>query len=160
MVKKKLTNLGDITNSIFPYQDEDILELDELWSFVQKKLNKKWIWIAICKRTRQIVSYFIGKRDEKACRTFWESIPQEYQQSTTYSDLWSAYNKVITTGKHSSNGKEAGKTNHVERWNLTLRQRIGRFVRLSLSFSKNDQNHEVSLVLFIHRYNHSCINAG
>ncbi len=160
MVKKKLIKLGGIINSILPYQQDDILELDELWSFVQKKLNKKWIWIAICKRTRQIVAYFIGKRDEEACRAFWESIPKEYQQSTTYSDLWSAYNKVIDTGKHSSNGKEAGLTNHVQRWNLTLRQRIGRFVRLSLSFSKNDVNHELSLALFIHRYNNSFISAS
>ncbi len=34
-----------------------ILELDELWSFVLKKVNRVWIWIALCRKTRQVVAY-------------------------------------------------------------------------------------------------------
>ena len=30
-------------------------ELDEMWSFVEKKTNKQWIWIAMCRRTRQVI---------------------------------------------------------------------------------------------------------
>jgi IS1 family transposase len=44
-----------------------ILELDELWSFVLKKTNKAWIWIALCRKTRQVVAYAIGDRSEKTC---------------------------------------------------------------------------------------------
>jgi insertion element IS1 protein InsB len=44
-------------------------------------------------------------------------------------------------------------TNHVERWNCTLRQRLGRFVRRALSFSKCERMHEVALRLFVHHYN-------
>ena len=50
-------------------------------------------------------------------------------------------------------GKESGQTAHVERWNNTLRQRIGRFVRKTLSFSKCVKMHEYALLLFLHRYN-------
>ncbi len=50
-------------------------------------------------------------------------------------------------------GKETGQTAHVERWNNTLRQRVGRFVRKTLSFSKSDTFHEIVLRLFIFRYN-------
>ena len=50
-------------------------------------------------------------------------------------------------------GKETGKTAHVERWNNTLRQRLARFVRMTLSFSKSEVRHEVCLLLFLHRYN-------
>ena len=28
-----------------------VLELDELWSFVLKKTNQAWIWIALCRKT-------------------------------------------------------------------------------------------------------------
>ncbi|MFL6213842.1 MAG: IS1 family transposase [Blastocatellia bacterium] len=42
---------------------------------------------------------------------------------------------------------------HVERWNNTLRKRLARFVRKTLSFSKSDRMHEICLRLFIHRYN-------
>jgi insertion element IS1 protein InsB len=54
----------------------------------------------------------------------------------SYSDYYASYNKVIQTGKHQLIGKETGLTNHVERWNNTLRQHISRLVRKTLSFSK------------------------
>ena len=43
-------------------------------------------------------------------------------------------------------------TRHEERWNCTLRQRLGRFVRETL-FSKGERMHELALRLFIHHYN-------
>ena len=46
--------------------------------------------------------------------------------------------------------KSEGETCHVERWNCTLRQRLGRFVHKTLSFSKCDRMHELALRLFIH----------
>ena len=45
-----------------------------------------------------------------------------------------------------------GETAHVERWNNTLRQRLARFVRKTLSFSKDPEMHEACLNLFLHRY--------
>jgi IS1 family transposase len=136
----------------------DVLELDELWSFVYTKAQKRWIWIALCRRTRQVVSYFIGDRSEKSCRNLWESIPEKYKTCQSFSDYWDAYATVITTGKHQQVGKESGETNHVERWNNTLRQRICRFVRKTLSFSKSDEMHELYLHLFIYNYNISLVN--
>ncbi len=49
--------------------------------------------------------------------------------------------------------RETGETAHVERWNKTLRQRLARFVRMTLSFSKSVMMHEACLLLFLHRYN-------
>ena len=54
---------------------------------------------------------------------------------------------------NESHGKETGETAHGERWNCTLRQRIGRFVRKTLSFSKSIFMHIACLDLFLHRYN-------
>jgi IS1 family transposase len=50
------------------------LELDELWSFVRRRSNKRWVWLALCRRTRQVVAYAIGKRGEATCRLLWERI--------------------------------------------------------------------------------------
>lgn len=113
---------------------------------------------ALCRRTRQIVAFFIGDRSAESCRRFWHSIPQNYRHSTTYSDFWKAYDQVIQTGKHHSVGKDTGQTNHVERWNNTLRQRISRFVRKTLSFSKGDENHYWFTKWFIVNYNLSLRN--
>ena len=38
--------------------------------------------------------------------------------------------------QHTTVGKETGETAHVERWNTTLCQRLARFVRMTLSFSR------------------------
>jgi IS1 family transposase len=62
---------------------------------------------------------------------------------------------VIPAEQHTAVGKESGQTAHIERWNLTLRQRLAGFVRRTLSFSKSSQMHEACLRLFIHRYNYS-----
>ncbi|MBA3715450.1 MAG: hypothetical protein H0W76_23840 [Pyrinomonadaceae bacterium] len=53
-----------------------------------------------------------------------------------YGDFWEAYSLVIPPEQHTVAGNETGLATHVERWNLTLRQRLGCFVRKSLSFSK------------------------
>ena len=130
-----------------------VLELDELWSFVLKKVNKRWVWIALCRHTRQVVAYVIGERSAAACQKLWERIPAAYRQAHCYTDFWQAYQKVIPAAQHTPCGKETGLTAHVERWNNTLRQRLARFVRKTLSFSKSDAMHEICLRLFLHRYN-------
>lgn len=119
------------------------------------KKNNRWVWIALCRRTRQIVAYFIGDRSEESCWRLWSLIPLEYRHCATFSDFWETYQSVFGTlgTDHQSVGKETGQTAHVERWNCTLRQRLARFVRKSLSFSKSDIYHEAALKLFVHRYN-------
>ncbi len=44
-------------------------------------------------------------------------------------------------------------TQHIERFNCTLRQRVSRLVRKTLSFSKRLDNHIAAIWLFIHHYN-------
>jgi len=68
-----------------------------------------------------------------------------------------AYQKVIPEEQHTAVGKETGETAQVERWNNILRQRLARFVRKTLSFSKSDLMHEICLRLFLHRYNLECV---
>ena len=56
-------------------------------------------------------------------------------------------------------GYGRGTTNHIERFNATLRARIGRLVRKSLSFSRSLKLLDASLKIFLHDYNatrHPC----
>jgi insertion element IS1 protein InsB len=130
-----------------------ILEADELWSFVLKKENPVWVWIVLCRKTRQVIAYVIGDRSKDTCQKLWESRPFAYSTGYCYTDFWSAYQAVIPKKQHAAVGKETGETAHVERWNNTLRQRLGRFVRKTLSFSKSTFMHYICLSLFLHRYN-------
>ena len=61
----------DLSSTLVEAKDDDVLELDELWSFVLKKSEKRWIWIALCRRTRQIIAYVVGDRSEATCRKLW-----------------------------------------------------------------------------------------
>ena len=136
-----------------PAEKGDVLELDELWSFVGSKLHARWGWIALCRQTRQEVACLVGDRSADRARALRERIPSEYRCRATRSDFWLAYDEVFPERTHRCTGKGAGQTCHVERWNGTLRQRLGRFVRKTLSFSKCDRMHELALRLFIHQYN-------
>ena len=83
--------------------------------------------------------------------------PRGVQRGCCYSDFWEAYRAVIPEERHEAVGKRSGELAHMERWNNTLRQGLARFVRKRLSFSKSDEMHEVSLNLFLHRYNAEAI---
>ena len=103
----------------------------------------------MCRRTRQIVAFAIGDRSKATCLRLWQTIPHEYQHCHTFSDFWHAYHYVFPAETHQSVGKETGETAHMERWNNTLRQRVGRYVRQTLSFSKSDESHEMVTNWFI-----------
>ena len=71
---------------------------------------QRWVWLALCRRTRQIVAYVIGDRSKETCRKLWQRIPEDYRTCHTYSDFWDAYQKVFPKKTHRSVGKETGQT--------------------------------------------------
>lgn len=135
-----------------------MLELDEVWSFVYCSANKRWLWTALCRRTRQIVAFVSGDHSATTCAKLWQKIPTSYKHCHTFSDFWDAYAKVFPKATHRMVGKGAGETCYMERWNCTLRQRLARFVRKTLSFSKSDAMHQVVLKGFIADYNLACVS--
>jgi insertion element IS1 protein InsB len=156
--QKKVAQLPPFHTTLLAPDPKDptstTLELDELWSFVFKKAHDSWMWIALCRKTRQVVvAYAVGDRSKKTCQRLWEAIPDSYRTGHCFTDFWAAYAAVIPEEQHTAVGKETGETAHVERWNNTLRQRLARFVRMTLSFSKSEFMHEACLLLFLHRYN-------
>ncbi len=65
----------------------NVLELDALWSFVLKRANKRWVWIALSRTTHQVVAYVVGDRSAATCRKLWEKIPSSYRSAHCYSDF-------------------------------------------------------------------------
>lgn len=107
----------------------------------------------MCRRTRQIIAFAIGDRSTKTCRKLWTRIPPSYRRCHSFSDFWHAYREVFAEETHCCVGKESGQVNHMERWNCTLRQRLARYVRKTLSFSKTDYMHHLVTRWFIVDYN-------
>jgi IS1 family transposase len=129
-------------------------EADEMWSFVGRKQNKQWIWIAIDVESKQIIAFYVGDRSRKSARKLWKRIPLVYRQQSNFdTDDWEAYKGVIPEDRHQICAKGSGRTNIIERFNCTLRQRVSRLVRETLSFSKSLSNHIGAIKYFICHYN-------
>src|SRR5215510_1648235 len=123
-------------------------------SCVQKKANKQGIWLAMDARSRQVIAFHVGDRSRTSARRLWAKIPEAYrQQATFYTDQYAVYEGVIPAAQHKAISKLARKTNHVKRFNNTLRQRVSRLVRETFSFSKKLANHIGAIKYFICHYN-------
>jgi IS1 family transposase len=59
-------------------------EAHELQSFVGKKTNKQWLWLAIDSRTRQALTFYVGDRSKKSARGLWKKLPAMYRRHTTF----------------------------------------------------------------------------
>jgi IS1 family transposase len=69
-----------------------------------------------------------------------------------HTDHLESYDNVFPAARHQTSYSR-GPTNHVERFNNTLRQRLARLVCKTLSLSKAPMMHEITIRLFLHRYN-------
>src|SRR4029077_13326884 len=104
--------------------------------------------------TRQVIAFHVGDRSGQSTQALWEKIPAMYQEHAVfYTDHYAAYLGVIPSAQHRAISKLARKTNHIERFNCTLRQRVSRLVRATLSFSKKLTNHIGAIKYFIGHYN-------
>lgn len=132
-------------------------EIDEIWSFVRRKGKQAWVWIALSFQTRQVVAMVVGDRSAQTCRKLGERLPQAYRSVLVYTDLHKAYFAVLPREQHQACKNGSGLTNAVERFNLSLRQRVGRMVRKTLWFSGSWAMHLLCLGLFIDSYNRYCV---
>jgi insertion element IS1 protein InsB len=160
-LEKKVEGLPPPKDQLLPRAANDVLELDEVWSFVGSKENPSWLWTALCRQTRQIVGWVIRpSRDAFAAIDLRDSIDERYRSCPTVSDQLDSYEAVFSPTRHRSVGKETGETAHMERWNNTLRQRLGRFVRKTLSFSKSEARHELVVRWWMATYNLTILEAA
>ena len=47
---KKLLSLPTVKETLFAAKASDVLELDEAWSFVWWRKNKRWLWTVMCRQ--------------------------------------------------------------------------------------------------------------
>jgi insertion element IS1 protein InsB len=71
-------------------------EVDELWSFVGKKANPQWLWLALEARSGQMLAFHVGDRSQKSARLLWNKLPAAYRQYATF------YSKRVTNPRVDS----------------------------------------------------------
>ena len=123
-------------------------ELDEMWSYVGKKDNPRWLWHAIDHKSGQVLAYVFGTRKDEVFVQL-KALLEPFGITRFYTDDWGAYSRHLDQGLH-----EIGKQNtqKIENKHLNLRTRIKRLARKTICFSKTIQMHETVVGLFINRY--------
>jgi len=52
LASKKAQTIPTLKETLLPAEADDVLETDEMWSFVAKKAQKRWLWTVMNRRTR------------------------------------------------------------------------------------------------------------
>lgn len=147
-VNEKVLGALDCNNTKVLIVKVDDAEIDEMWSFVGKKSNQRWLWHAIDHQTGKILAYVFGRRKDEVFKKL-KTLLMPFGIKKFYTDNWGSYERYLPPSKHV-----VGKTNtqRIERKHLTLRTRIKRLVRKTICFSKSSQMHDIVIGLFINRY--------
>jgi insertion element IS1 protein InsB len=126
----------------------DEAEVDEMWSFVGKKREPRWLWHAIDHRSGQVIAYVLGRRKDEVFLKL-KALLEPFGITRYYTDYWGAYTRHLDTDAHQPGKRN---TQKIERKHLTLRTRIKRLVRKTICFSRSTQMHDIVTGLFINRY--------
>jgi insertion element IS1 protein InsB len=123
-------------------------ELDEMWSYVSKKSNPRWLWHAIDRRSGKVLAYVFGRRKDEVFLQL-KKLLEPFGIQQYYTDGWGAYERHLPAACHEI-GKR--KTQRIEQKHLRLRTRIKRLARKTICFSKTQEMHDIVIGLFINRY--------
>jgi insertion element IS1 protein InsB len=123
-------------------------EIDEMWSYVKRKKEPRWLWHAIDHRSGKVLAYVFGRRKDEVFLKL-KALLEPFGITRYYTDYWGAYIRHLEAEEH-----EPGKRNtqKIERKHLTLRTRIKRLARKTICFSKSIQMHDIVIGLFVNRY--------
>ena len=123
-------------------------ELDEMWSFVARKSNPRWLWHAIDHHTGKVLAYVFGRRKDEVFLQL-NRLLEPFGITRYYTDGWGAYEWHLDPEQHRV-GKD--RTQKIESKHINLRTRIKRLVRRTICFSKTERMHDLVIGLFINRY--------
>jgi insertion element IS1 protein InsB len=123
-------------------------ELDEMWSYVGKKAEPRWLWHAIDHTSGTVLAYVFGRRQDAVFLQL-KALLEPFGITRFYTDGWGAYERHLAPEQHHV-GKEHTQT--IASKPINLRTRIKRLVRRTICFSKTITMHDLVIGLFINRY--------
>jgi insertion element IS1 protein InsB len=123
-------------------------EVDEMWSYVGKKQEPRWLWHAIDHRSGKVLTYVFGRRKDEVFLKL-KTLLAPFGITRYYTDYWGAYTRHLDANEHQPGKRH---TQKIERKHLTLRTRIKRLTRKTICFSKSIQMHDLVIGLFVNWY--------
>jgi insertion element IS1 protein InsB len=127
-------------------------EIDEMWSFVGAKKTERWLWHAIDHHTGKVLAYVVGTRkDEEFLKL--RALLAPVGIAHAYTDKAGVYQRHLPPAQHTV-GKLA--MQKIERKHLTLRTRLKRLARKTLSFSRSCVMHDLTIELYMNYVEFGC----
>ena len=165
------------------------IQMDEIWSYLQKKKRQLWLFITLEAQTKFWVNFKLGSRTSHTAHCLIQNLValmpwgfENFLLVTT--DKLAAYEKAIAQGfekvryaylqivkqrrkrrlvtvkqrivkgKPTDFGNKTKNTSYLERFNLTLRQKVSYLQRKTLGYCKNQKNFELVLWINLFDYNY------
>jgi insertion element IS1 protein InsB len=126
----------------------DEAEVDEMWSFVGKKQDQRWLWHAIDHWSGRVLAYVFGRRKDAVFLQL-KALLEPFGISRYHTDDWGAYTRHLAAEEQTPGKRN---TQQIEREHLTLRTRIKRLVRRTICFSRSIEMHDIVIGLYVNRY--------
>ena len=108
-------------------------EVDELRTFIKRKDRPIWIVCAYERESKRVVSFCIGNRTNKTLSVVLKTLKLG-KATSIFTDGLKNYRYLIDRSVHQV---KQYATNHVERFNLTLRTQLKRSNRRTICFSRS-----------------------
>jgi insertion element IS1 protein InsB len=121
-----------------------ILELDEMWHFLQKKTDKLWVWKALDKFSGRLVGWVCGDRDAATLKRLLARLAP-WKVLFYHTDGLESYAAVLAEDRHYQ-GKD--ETDAVERNNSRQRHWLARFRRKTCVVSRKQENVDLAIQCF------------
>jgi insertion element IS1 protein InsB len=147
-VKERLLRTLDPPQVHIILRQVEQAEMEEMWSFVGRKSQPRWLWHAIDHHTGQILAYVFGTREDETFLQLKELLTP-FGITHFYTDGWGAYRRHLDPRTHTV-GKQ--QTQKIDRKHITFWTCIKRLTRKTICFSRSIFMHALVVGLFINRY--------
>lgn len=153
--KKGVESLPRLEETLCPFEGNDEVVVNELWTFVQRKSNDRWVWLAFSRASLQVLAFAVGRRDLSCAQELWKKVPSPWNQRMVFTDAYPVYDRLFASKplQHCVGRKREGLTSVVEGANNALRQRVSYLGRKSAAFARSTQWLETRMHWFIHHWN-------
>jgi IS1 family transposase len=99
----------------------DEAELDEMWSFVGRKHEPRWLWHAVDHWSGRVLAYVFGRRQDEVFLQL-KALLEPFGITRYHTDYWGAYTRHLAAAEHTDRGCPERRPRMVSRHSANRRE--------------------------------------
>ena len=124
-----------------------VVELDELWHFIEKKKNKLWVWKAYDRNSGRLIDWELGGRDSQTLEKMLKRL-LAWKVTVYCTDDWKPYRELLENHADAFHVITKSETVGIERNNSDNRHWFPRFHRKTKVVSRSLEMVDLTMALF------------